>query len=328
LVRAYENDCRFDGWSDRFDFATWQRSIEESQVDVSFYTSRQKEFEEPLPWDHIDVRVEKAFLIKEWMNALEGAKTEDCRWHSCQQCGVCDFETIEPHLFESTVKAEPRRVDKSDIALQTASRKLKLFYSKRGNARFFGHLELVNIINRALRRAGVKLAYSGGFHPMPKISFDDPLPMGMEGVDEFFFISVKSDIECEEVVRRTNDELPEGLFINRCEVASTRPLTQGFPVDRYTVTLKEGVFDRQQLDWFFESGRVEYRYTNKKGVSGTIDLRTVILSIDLIKPNSIQLLIQNQGGKHVRPAMVLERVFALPAEDIKQASIIKGGIHV
>ena len=137
LVRAYENDCRFDGWSDRFDFATWQRSIEESQVDVSFYTSRQKDFEEPLPWDHIDVRVEKAFLIKEWMNALEGAKTEDCRWHSCQQCGVCDFETIEPRLFEATVKAEPRRVDKSDIALQTASRKLKLFYSKRANARFF-----------------------------------------------------------------------------------------------------------------------------------------------------------------------------------------------
>lgn len=328
LVRAYENDCRFDGWSDRFDFATWQRSIAESQVDVSFYTSRQKDFEEPLPWDHIDVRVEKAFLIKEWMNALEGAKTEDCRWHSCQQCGVCDFKTIEPHLFESTAKAEPRQDDKSDVTLQTAFRKLKLFYSKRGNARFFGHLELVNVINRALRRAGVKLAYSGGFHPMPKISFDDPLPIGMEGVDEFFFISLKSDIACEEVVRRTNDELPEGLFINRCEVASTRPLNQGFPVDRYTVTLKEGVFDRQQLDWFFESGHVEYRYTNKKGVSGTIDLRTVLLSIDLIKPNSIQLLIQNQGGKQVRPAMVLERVFALPAEDIKQASIIKGGIHV
>jgi len=328
LVRAYENGCRFDGWSDRFDFGTWQRSIEESQVDVSFYMSRQKELEEPLPWDHIDIRVEKSFLIKEWVGALDGVKTEDCRWHACQQCGVCDFKSIEPHLFEVTEKEESHGQDKSKHAPQTAIRKLKLFYSKRGDARFFGHLELVNIINRALRRAGVELAYSGGFHPMPKISFDDPLPMGMESVDAFFFISIKSDTHCDALVRRTNHELPEGLIITGCELANTRLSKQGFPVDRYTVTLKEGIFDRQKHEWFLERAHVEYRYTNKKGVSGTIDLKTVILSIDLIKPNSIQLTIQNQGGKHIRPAVVLERVFALPVEDIKQAAIVKGGIHV
>ena len=328
LVRAFENGCRFDGWSDRFNFATWQTSIAESQIDIDFYTSRQKDLEEPLPWDHIDVRVEKAFLIKEWMGALEGAKTEDCRRHSCQQCGVCDFESIAPHLFEAAAKAEPLRIDKPDAAPQTAFRKLKLFYSKREDTRFFGHLELVNILNRALRRAGVDLAYSNGFHPLPRISFDDPLPIGMEGVDEFFFVSVKSDIACDELVRRTNQELPEGLFIKRCEVVTTKRSAQGPPVDYYTVTLKEGVFDKKRLDWFVESRRVEYTFTNKKGVSGTIDLKAGILNIDLVQPNSIQLTIQNQGGKRIRPAMVLVRVFALPTEDIKQASIIKGGIHV
>jgi radical SAM family uncharacterized protein/radical SAM-linked protein len=328
LVRAFENGCRFDGWSDRFSFATWQRSIAESQVDVDFYTSRHKDLEEPLPWDHIDVRVEKAFLIKEWMGALEGTKTEDCRWHSCHQCGVCDFESIAPHFFEAPAETEPLRIDKPDDAHQTAFRKLKLFYSKRDDTRFFGHLELVNILNRAFRRAGVDLAYSNGFHPMPKISFDDPLPMGMEGVHEFFFISVKNDIACDELVRRTNQELPEGLFIKECEVVTTRQPAPGSPVDHYTVTLKEGVFDRQRLDWYLESRRVEYTFTNKKGVSGTIDLKAGILNIDLVQPNSIQLPIQNQGGKRIRPAMVLGRVFALPTEDIKQASIIKGGIHV
>lgn len=328
LVRAFENGCRFDGWSDRFSFDTWQRSIAESQVDVDFYTSRHKDLEEPLPWDHIDVRVEKAFLIKEWMGALEGTKTEDCRWHSCQQCGVCDFENIAPHLFEAPAETEPLRINKPDAAHQTAFRKLKLFYSKRDDTRFFGHLELVNIFNRAFRRAGVDLVYSNGFHPMPKISFDDPLPMGMEGVHEFFFVSVKNDIACDELVRRTNQELPEGLFIKECEVVTTKQPAPGSPVDHYTVTLKEGVFDRQRLDWYLESRRVEYTFTNKKGVSGTIDLKAGILNIDLVQPNSIQLTIQNRGGKRIRPAMVLGRVFALPAEDIKQASIIKGGIDV
>ena len=134
--------------------------------------------------------------------------------------------------------------DKPDDAPQTAFRKLKLFYSKKGDARFFGHLELVNIINRAFRRAGVDLAYSKGFHPMPKISFDDPLPMGMEGAREFFFISVKSDMVCDELVRRTNQELPEGLVINGCEEAISKQPAQGSRVDHYTVTLKESVFDQ------------------------------------------------------------------------------------
>ncbi len=328
LVKAYEKGCRFDGWSDRFNFDLWQRAIVESQVDVDFFTRRPKDIDEPLPWDHIDIRVEKAFLIDEWQGALKGARTEDCRWHSCQQCGVCDFETIAPHLFETATEKELLWKDKPDAVQQTAFRKLKVFYSKRGDARFFGHLELVNIIKRAFRRAGVDLAYSKGFHPMPKISFDDPLPMGMEGAREFFFISVSSDMVCDELVRKINQELPEGLVIKGCETPSPGRATQEAPVDHYTVTLKEGVFDRHQLAWFAGSKRIEFAFTNKKGIPGTIDLKESILKIALVKPNSIELTIQNQGGKRVRPTMVLERVFALPAEDIKKAVIIKGGTHV
>lgn len=328
LVMAYEKGCRFDGWSDRFDFAAWQTSIVESQVDLDFYTRRRKELSEPLPWDHVDVRVEKAFLIDEWKGALKGVKTEDCRWHDCQQCGVCDFETIAPHLFEDIGETEPSWKRKPGDAPQTGTRKLKVFYSKRGHARFFGHLELANIISRAFRRAGVELAYSKGFHPMPKISFNDPLPVGMEGAHELFFISVKGDMACDVLVQETNQELPEGLFIHHCEEAGPRSPVQGFPVDHYSVTLKTGVFNRSRLAWFAERERIEYTFTNKKGLPGTVDLKSVVLSIDLIKPNSIQVAIQNTGGKRIRPAIVLEQVFALPKEDIQEAFIVKGGNHV
>lgn len=328
LVMAYEKGCRFDGWSDRFDFAAWQTAIVESQVDLDFYTRRRKELSEPLPWDHVDVRVEKAFLIDEWKSALKGVKTEDCRWHDCQQCGVCDFETIAPHLFEDIGETEPSWKRKPGDVPQTGTRKLKVFYSKRGDARFFGHLELANIISRAFRRAGVELAYSQGFHPMPKISFNDPLPVGMEGAHELFFISVKGDMACDVLVQETNQELPEGLFIHHCEEAGPRSPVQGFPVDHYSVTLKTGVFNRSRLAWFAERERIEYTFTNKKGLPGTIDLKSVVLSIDLIKPNSIQVAIQNTGGKRIRPAIVLEQVFALPKEDIQEAFIVKGGNHV
>ncbi len=43
LVKAYENGCRFDGWSDRFNFSVWQRSIAESQIDIDFYMRRPKD---------------------------------------------------------------------------------------------------------------------------------------------------------------------------------------------------------------------------------------------------------------------------------------------
>jgi radical SAM family uncharacterized protein/radical SAM-linked protein len=328
LVRAYKNGCRFDGWSDRFNFAVWQKSIVQEQINTAFYMNRQKDLEEPLPWDHIDVRVDKSFLIKEWEGALEGVKTEDCRWHACQECGVCDFENILPRLFQEPEETRLTLTDTAETAPHTTPRKLKLFYSKKEEGRFFGHLELVNIFNRALRRAGVALAYSNGFHPMPKISFGDPLPMGMEGLEEVFFISVKNDISCDELVRKTNHELPDGVCIKRCEVITSKQQILVSKVDHYTVTLKEGVFDTQRLDWFSETEQIEYSFTNKKGVPGSINLKTVILSIDLIQPNSIKLIIENHGGKRIRPAMVLERVFALPVDDIKKASIIKGGTHV
>ena len=328
LVRAFENGCRFDGWSDRFNFSVWQKSIAQEQINAEFYMNRQKDLEEPLPWDHIDVRVDKSFLIKEWEGALAGAKTEDCRWHACQECGVCDFEKISPQLFQEPAETILTQTDTPDTALHKVPRKMKLFYSKREDARFFGHLELVNIINRALRRAGVDLVYSNGFHPMPRISFADPLPMGMEGFEEVLFISVKNDISCDKLVRKANHELPEGVCVKRCEVITSKQQVQGSKVDHYTVTLKEGVFDPQRLDWFSETEQIEYTFTNKKGRSGSINLKTVILSIDLIQSNSIQLIIENHGGKRIRPAMVLEKVFALPMDDIKQASILKGGIHV
>jgi radical SAM family uncharacterized protein/radical SAM-linked protein len=328
LVRAFEKGCRFDGWSDRFNFTLWQTAIVESETDLDFYLKRPKDIEEPLPWDHIDVRVDKSFLIREWEGALAGATTEDCRWHACQECGVCDFETIAPRLYQETGETALSVSKATDGESPAPIRKLTLFYSKKGAARFFGHLELVNIINRALRRAGIDLAYSKGFHPMPKISFDDPLPIGMEGLEEFFIISIKSDISCEELIQKTNPQLPEGLLITDCQANSLKKETQKNRLDHYTVTLKEGVFDRKHLDWFVKSPRIEYTFTSKKGVPGTIDLKQSILSIDLIKPNSIQLTIQNQGGKRIRPAMMLSHIFALPVDDIKQASIIKGGIHV
>jgi len=327
LIRAFERGCRFDGWSDRFDFDTWQQAFTAANVDVDFYMRRQKTVSEPLPWDHIDVRVDKSFLVSEWRRALEGRQTEDCRQGDCQQCGVCDFETVSPCISAPSGQLPQVSMSQSPVSVQPGF-KLELRYTKEGQARFFGHLELANIITRAFRRADIPMVYSKGFHPMPKLSFADPLPIGMVGLDEVFFVVISSEMSCDEVVRRMNQELPEGLTINSCQLVKHRQALHRTDVDYYTVVLPDGDFNQHKLHQFLQSKKMEIDYTNKKGVSKRMDLKGSVLSIDLIEPNRLQLSIRNHGGKRIRPAMIMQRVFDLTDDQIKRAAVIKGDQHV
>lgn len=87
IYNAWKNGCRFDGWAELFDYDKWVKSFEQSQIDPDFYALRQRDYEEILPWDFIDVGVTKEFLIKENEKALKGQLTEDCRL-GCTDCGI------------------------------------------------------------------------------------------------------------------------------------------------------------------------------------------------------------------------------------------------
>ncbi len=91
LARAQEKGCRFDGWSEYFDYEKWMESFAECGVDPHFYTARKRPYEEILPWDHIDVGVTKKFLINESEKALRGETTPHCR-QNCTGCGATVFE--------------------------------------------------------------------------------------------------------------------------------------------------------------------------------------------------------------------------------------------
>jgi radical SAM-linked protein len=72
-----------------------------------------------------------------------------------------------------------------------------LVYGKTGWSRYLSHLEVIRLIQRAFRRAGIKLAYSEGFHPHPKISFGPALPVGVDGEEEYldFLTTVSYDTD-------------------------------------------------------------------------------------------------------------------------------------
>jgi radical SAM superfamily enzyme YgiQ (UPF0313 family) len=90
LYKAHEKGIRFDGWDECFDFEKWTEAFEECGIDTSFYASRKREYDEILPWDHLDYGVTKQFLINENKQAHGELTTPNCR-QKCSGCGAACF---------------------------------------------------------------------------------------------------------------------------------------------------------------------------------------------------------------------------------------------
>ena len=83
---AWKKGCKFDSWDDQFKYDMWMEAFEEAGLDPSFYANRRRDFDEILPWDHLDYGISKAFLINENKKAHESITTPHCRI-KCAGCG-------------------------------------------------------------------------------------------------------------------------------------------------------------------------------------------------------------------------------------------------
>lgn len=91
IYDAYQDGCLFDSWSDFFNNDIWMKAFEKNNIDMDFYTTRTREFDEVFPWDFIDTGVSKEFLKREYEKALNETVTPNCRMQ-CSGCGVMKFK--------------------------------------------------------------------------------------------------------------------------------------------------------------------------------------------------------------------------------------------
>lgn len=87
MERAWRKGCRFDSWDECFSFEKWMEAFEECGVDPYFYTSRKRNYDEILPWDHMDYGIGKKFFQKEAEKAYQSVTTPHCR-EKCNACGA------------------------------------------------------------------------------------------------------------------------------------------------------------------------------------------------------------------------------------------------
>ena len=90
LLEAYKLGCIYDSWGEHFRYDLWMQAFENTGVDIAFYNLRERDLDEVLPWDFINIGVSKEFLKREWKNALEEKVTPNCRMQ-CAGCGAASF---------------------------------------------------------------------------------------------------------------------------------------------------------------------------------------------------------------------------------------------
>ncbi|MBT2213564.1 MULTISPECIES: TIGR03960 family B12-binding radical SAM protein [Actinomadura] len=115
VIRAvWEDGGRFDGWSEHFSFERWTAAAGKvfagQPVDLDWYTVRERDEVEVLPWDHLDAGLDREWLWQDWQDAVDETEVEDCRWTPCYDCGVCPTMGTEIQIGPTGKKLLPLSV--------------------------------------------------------------------------------------------------------------------------------------------------------------------------------------------------------------------------
>jgi radical SAM-linked protein len=261
VERAHDLGAVFDGWTDHINLEAWRRALDTTGIDVDSELG-ERALSDTLPWDFMDAGVRKGFLKGEWRRALRETETEDCKWGHCYRCGVPgDGEdtqlatTTLPVLGEVLAEAdrpksaayrlrpEPRTPPAVETRPQPpVHRRYRFVFSKKGDARWLSHRQLMDALERMVRAAELPVRHTEGYNPHIRLSMGPALPLGYEGRAETF------DVDCTAPLRpqhleRANSLLPEGI-----EILDARPLLPGAPklgravaAARYRVTATSDV---------------------------------------------------------------------------------------
>lgn len=166
--------------------------------------------EADLPWDIVEVGLKKAYLERELQASRQGVYSDSCLERTCADCQACEWPDYK------AVQKKTERIDflpeiEDETRLLTEPVRYRAFYSKTGPARFISHNDLLNHLERAFRRAGLKIAFSQGYHPKMLMTHGPALPLGMAAGAEAMEFRAMEEIDEAGFLKKLNSRLPEGL---------------------------------------------------------------------------------------------------------------------
>ena len=328
--RAWELGAGMDAWWESLDkaYTAWTRAIDESgltwkyrQVESGEWNLFDQEegtpqggklegtfLDQPLPWDHLDTGIDKNWLKLDLQKALEAATVPDCSFEGCSRCGVCgtDFG------HNVVVDALPIPEFAGEFVPNTERKqRFRVWFGKVGDMALVGHLDLLRLFDRVVRRADLPISFTGGFHPNPRISLANALPLGVTSTGEIADFELTELMDIDDFRQKLAATLPENIPIYRVEPIDLKApsANQLLEAAEYLITVTSaGVLpENDELeqqnsaavcvannanweDWVKTIVQTEafWRvHTTKSGKTQDVNLRDRLHKLELVEPKSV-----------------------------------------
>lgn len=162
---------------------------------------------------------------------------------------------------------------------EPAVQRLRFRYTKRGRLRFTSHRDFARALERALRRADVPIAYSSGFHPHPRVSYQSAAPTGVASEAEYAELALRREAEPAEMAKALDEALPDGLDILEAVEARTSGFADRMEASRWRIELPEITGERldEAVAAFLAAETVTVTRLTKKG-NRAFDARKAVVS--------------------------------------------------
>ena len=307
VEKAFRKGAIFSSWMDKFSFEPWREALAECGFDEE-ECIRGKEPGSVFPWSHLESGVSEEFLLREWKRAHEGKVSLDCRYNPCNNCGACDRRKIPsrlPHTDGNKIcnrlvfpqrdqqPNQPKRDENGRIVLREISSKppqiapelivraisYRIWHEKMAESCWLSQLELQAVLDRALRRAHIPMAFSQGFHPLPLISFGRALPVGVQSACEWFSVTLRENLSAMRLINELAPCLPRGILAYRAVPVPYKDKTMQAVSERFHVTLDGGQDELERCFRVFQDASAfPFTRETKKG-ERTCDVRPLVQNI-------------------------------------------------
>jgi radical SAM family uncharacterized protein/radical SAM-linked protein len=316
LERALACGARFDGWGDKFDEGAWERASEGFA-----WADRLAPIPDGarVPWDHVDVGVDPDFLVDERDRARDAVTTRPCgRFEAggespeviCHVCGLeCDPEVlplrsprpedegeIRPPPSAPGGRPRPRPVEVLDDQVPRA---VRLTLATWGRQAFVGHLDTMGQVMRCLRRAGLTLHYTRGFHPKPKIQSGPALPLGTVSLAEPIDVWLIDPPAEDEILERLSVACPADMEFTgaRFVEPGEDKLSKAVEAAEYVCLARADRADlRAAVAYLLGAERFEITRV-RKGRTRRIDVRPLVLGARVLDEQPAGLRIPPAPGR-------------------------------
>ena len=193
---------------------------------------------------------------------------------------------------------------------EVSALKVRMKFSKQGEMRFIGHLDLMRYFQKAIRRADIPIRFSEGMSPHMIMSFASPLGVGLTSDGEYMDIELTESISTQEALSRLNEQMAEGVRVldfRKIEEGKAGKAMSLVAAADYTVTFRDGC--EPFKDWpadvvqFFSKDKIEVLKKTKKGES-LVDIRPMIYQICSLE-GALQLRLASGSETNLKPELVM-----------------------